>query len=64
MLMRSSYTERINEMARKIHRDISGGREELFLRYSPSVKMGNDIGEIRENYYKKLDSPNFLHCLE
>jgi len=55
MLMRSSYAERVNEKAREIQREISGGREELSVKYNPSVKMGADSGEIRENYLKKLE---------
>ncbi len=54
MLMRSSYIERIKEKASLIQKDISGGREDLLIRYNPSVKMGENIEEIKENFLKKL----------
>ena len=54
MLMRSSYIKRISEKASEIQKDISGGRENLLLTYNPSVKMGEDIEEIKENFLKKL----------
>jgi len=47
MNLRSSYIERINKKAAEIQKEISGGREELSLIYSPSVKLG-------ENYLEKL----------
>ena len=54
MLMRSSYTERVNEKAREIHKEISGGKEELKVFYNPSVKIDSDIVKIKENYMNKL----------
>ncbi len=47
MNLRSSYIERINQKAREIQKEISCGKEELSLIYSPSVKLG-------ENYLEKL----------
>jgi len=47
MMIRSSYIERINQKAKEIQKEISGGKEELSLLYSPSVKSG-------ENYLEKL----------
>lgn len=55
MMMRNSYIERIKEKANEIQKDISGGKEELNIRYNPSVKMGEDIKEIKENFLKKLE---------
>ena len=54
MMMRSSYIERIKNMAADIQKDISCGREELDIIYNPSVRMGNDIKETKENFMKKL----------
>lgn len=54
MLMRSSYIERVKERASEIQKDISGGREKLDISYNPSVKMGADIAEIKENFMQKL----------
>ena len=54
MMMRSSYIERIKNMAADIQKDISCGREELDIIYNPSVKMGGDIKETKENFIKKL----------
>ncbi len=55
MLMRASYIDRIKEKAKEMQKDISLGKEELDVRYNPSVKMGESIKEIKENFLKKLD---------
>lgn len=55
MLMRKSYIERILEKAKIYQNDISGGKEDLFIEYTPSVKMGGNTDEIKENFYKKLE---------
>ncbi len=47
MTLRESYIERINQKAREIQNEISGGKEELSLIYNPSVKS-------KENYLEKL----------
>lgn len=47
MKLRESYIERINQKAREIQNEISGGKEELNLIYNPSVKL-------KENYLEKL----------
>ena len=54
MMMRSSYIERIKNMAADIQKDISCGREMLDIIYNPSVRMGGDIKETKENFIKKL----------
>lgn len=54
MLMRGSYIERIEKMAKEVQCDISGGCENFEMKYNPSVKMGADINEIKENFIKKL----------
>ena len=54
MLMRSSYIERVRKKAAEIQKDISCGRENLDIIYNPSVKMGADIAEIKENFMQKL----------
>ena len=55
MLMRSSYLKRIEEKAALLQKDISMEKENLSVRYSPSVKMGENIEEIRENFISKLE---------
>ncbi len=55
MMMRSSYIERIKEKAKEIQKEISGGKEELEIVYAPSVKMGDDITQIKENFINKLN---------
>lgn len=47
MTLRESYIERINQKAKEIQNEISGGKEELSLVYNPSVKL-------KENYLEKL----------
>lgn len=54
MMMRGSYIERIKKGANEIQKDISGGKENFEMIYNPSVKMGADINETKENYLKKL----------
>ena len=55
MMMRSSYIQRIKEKANEFQKDISGGKENLTLRYNPSVKMGDSLNEIKENFIKRLE---------
>ena len=55
MLMRSSYLKRIEKKAALLQEDISLGKEKLTLNYNPSVEMGNDLSEIKQNYLKKLE---------
>ena len=55
MLMRSSYLKRIEEKAALLQKDISMEKESLSVRYSPSVKMGENIEEIKENFISKLE---------
>ena len=47
MNLRESYIERINQKAKEIQNEISGGKENLSLVYNPSVKL-------KENYLEKL----------
>ena len=54
MHMRGSYIERIKEKANLIQKEISGGTEELDIVYNPSVKIGDDISQTKENFLKKL----------
>lgn len=55
MMMRASYIERLKERASFFQKEISAGNEELLIKYAPSVNMGGDISEIKENFMKKLD---------
>ena len=55
MLMRSSYIKRIEEKAALFQKDISLSKEFLSVRYNPSVKMGDNINEIKENFMEKLE---------
>ena len=55
MMMRSSYIERVKEKAKIYQKEISSGNENLSVEYNPSVKMGENIDEIRENFLKKLE---------
>jgi len=52
MLMRASYIDRIKEKAKELQKDISLGKEELDVRYNPSVKMGESIGYKRKLFKK------------
>ena len=54
MLMRSSYIKRVEEKASLLQSDISLLKENLSIDYNPSVKMGENLSEIKENFYKKL----------
>ncbi len=55
MLMRSSYIKRIEEKAANLQKDISMEKENLSVKYNPSVKMGENIEEIKENFLTKLE---------
>ena len=66
MLMRSSYIKRIEEKAAILQKDISLEKESLSVRYNPSVKMGESLQEIKENFiikleeYKEKEKENFF----
>ena len=55
MMMRNSYIERVLEKAKIYQNDISGGKEDLLIEYNPSVKMGKNADEIKENFFNKLE---------
>ncbi len=55
MLMRSSYIKRMEEKAAELQKEISSDKEILTVRYSPCVKMGESIDEIKENFLRKLE---------
>ncbi len=55
MVMRSSYIKRIEEKAALLQKDISLKKENLTVRYNPSVKMGESLDEIKENFLTKLE---------
>ena len=61
MMLRSSYIERINQKAKEIQNEISGGKEELSLIYNPSVKKGEDYLE-KLTEYKEKEKEN-LFCM-
>ena len=42
MRQRRSYIARLNAQAAQVHREISDGREQLEIRYAPSVTLGDD----------------------
>ena len=42
MRQRRSYIARLNAEAAQVHREISDGREQLEIRYAPSVTLGDD----------------------
>ena len=48
MARRRRYIARLSETAREVHREISDGREQLEMRYAPSVTLGDDAGAIRD----------------
>lgn len=55
MKMRESYIKRVLKKASEIHYDISGGREKLDIIYNPSVKLGENEEETRNNFIKKIE---------
>lgn len=55
MMMRSSYIERVKEKAKEIQKEISKEKEDLEIIYNPSVKMGGDITQTKENFINKLN---------
>jgi len=55
MKMRESYIKRVLKKASEIHYDISGGREKLNIIYNPSVKLGDNDEETKNNFLKKTE---------
>ena len=51
ILRRRQFVEELSEIARKIHTQISGGREEMIVRYEPSVseeQFEEELDRVRE----------------
>ena len=48
MAQRRAYVARLSALAAETHREISDGREQLEIRYLPSVSMGDDAQAILE----------------
>jgi DNA replication and repair protein RecF len=68
MAMRRSYVERLSALAGETHREISDGREQLEIRYLPSVTMGDDMQSnlealfgARENDLKRMTTSVGAH---
>ena len=51
---RKNFIDRLNEIVPKIHKDISGGREELILSYEPNVSEEFMEQELTRNQEKDL----------
>ena len=51
---RKNFIDRLNEIVPKIHKDISGGREELVLNYEPNVSEDFMEQELMKNQEKDL----------
>ena len=51
MRQRREYVARLSSLAGETHREISDGREQLEIRYVPSVSMGDDAQAILETLF-------------
>lgn len=51
---RKKFIDRLNEIVPKIHMDISGGKEELNLRYEPNVTEDDMEQELKKNQERDL----------
>ena len=51
MRRRREYIARLSAVAGETHREISDGREQLEIRYAPSVTMGEDARAILDNLF-------------
>lgn len=51
---RKKFIDRLNEIVPQIHNDISGGREELNLRYEPNVTEDSMEQELKKNQERDL----------
>lgn len=51
---RKNFIDRLNEIVPKIHKDISGGREELVINYEPNVSEDFMEQELMKNQKKDL----------
>ena len=52
---RASFAERLNELAAPIHRDFSGGSEELSIRYRTVSTVKDPFAPVQEIYYQLCD---------
>lgn len=57
---RHVFVQRIEEISKKIHRDISGGKEELFVSYETKISLDPSMSRAeRKEEYKNLLKKNF-----
>ena len=68
MRQRREYIARLSRLAGETHREISDGREQLEIRYLPSVSMGDDVQSnlealfgARENDLKRMTTSVGAH---
>lgn len=55
IVRRRQFIERIDKISREIHRRISGGRENLGLRYETSFDIPEEDGEKKESYLSHVE---------
>lgn len=54
ILQRQTFVEEINLISKKIHEKITQGKEQLDIKYQPSVKPEDDLDQLIEKMQKKL----------
>lgn len=54
MAERKSYTEKISPDIQEIYSGIARGREQVAVSYAPSVRAGESVQEMEENFLKEL----------
>lgn len=50
MLERRKFIEKLNDVSRKIHREISNGKEELSVEYESNIPPGEDLQSQKEEF--------------
>jgi len=55
ILERNEFIDRLAGISKKIHAGITGGREDLVVRYSPNIKAGEDITSQRKIMEEEME---------
>lgn len=52
---RNNFIFRLNELVYEIHKSLTGGREELFIKYEPNVEEHNFADKLKRSYERDLN---------
>lgn len=54
ILAREKFVNKLNDIIYNIHKDLSGDKEELFVKYEPDTSVDNFEKKLKEAYYRDI----------